>query len=107
MEDHDVVNAVEELRLEGLAQGLVDLALTSSGSLLALAPAMNWLPTLDVMMMIVFLKLTTLPWPSVRRPSSSTCRDVEDVGVRLLHLVQEDDGVRVTANGLGELAAPS
>ena len=34
---------------------------------------MNCEPTLDVMMMMAFLKLTTRPWPSVRRPSSSTC----------------------------------
>jgi len=34
---------------------------------------MNCDPTLLVMMMIVFLKLTTRPWPSVRRPSSRTC----------------------------------
>ena len=44
----------------------------SSGVVAALAAAMNWLPMLLVMMMIVFLKLTTRPWPSVRRPSSST-----------------------------------
>ena len=32
-------------------------------------------------------------------------QDVEDVGVRLLHLVEEDDRVRAPADGLGELAA--
>jgi hypothetical protein len=28
---------------------------------------------LEVMMITVFLKLTVRPWPSVSRPSSSTC----------------------------------
>ena len=32
-------------------------------------------------------------------------QDVEDFGVRLLDLVQEDDGVRMATEGLGELAA--
>ena len=32
-----------------------------------------WLPMLLVMTMIVFVKSTVRPWPSVRRPSSSTC----------------------------------
>ena len=32
-------------------------------------------------------------------------QDVEDVRVRLLDLVEEDDGVRRAAHGLGELAA--
>ena len=34
---------------------------------------MNCDPTFDVMMMMAFLNDTTRPWPSVRRPSSSTC----------------------------------
>ena len=34
---------------------------------------LTWLPTLDVMMTIVFLKLTVRPWESVRRPSSRIC----------------------------------
>ena len=46
---------------------------TSSGvAFAASAPAMYCEPTLLVMMMIVFLKLTTRPWPSVSLPSSST-----------------------------------
>jgi hypothetical protein len=39
-------------------------------------PAMAWIigePMLLVMMITVFLKSTVRPWPSVRRPSSSTC----------------------------------
>ena len=35
---------------------------------------MNCDPRLLVMIMIEFLKLTTRPWPSVSRPSSSTCK---------------------------------
>ena len=34
--------------------------------------AMIWLPRLEVMMMTVLRKSTVRPWPSVRRPSSST-----------------------------------
>ena len=32
-------------------------------------------------------------------------QDIEHIGVSLLHLVQQDDGVGPTANGLGELTA--
>jgi hypothetical protein len=35
---------------------------------------MYWLPRLLVMIRIVFLKSTMRPWPSVSRPSSSTCK---------------------------------
>ena len=51
---------------------LPPMPLRSSASRLEYS-RMNWLPTFDVMMMMAFLKLTTRPWPSVRRPSSSTC----------------------------------
>ena len=35
----------------------------------------HWLPTLEVMITTVFLKSTVQPWPSVNRPSSSTCNN--------------------------------
>ena len=57
-------------------------------------------------MTMVFLKSTVRPWPSVRRPSSRICsKHVEDVRVRLLDLVEEDDRVRPAAHRLGELPA--
>ena len=36
----------------------------------------NWLPRLEVRMMMVFFKSTVRPWLSVIRPSSSTCRRI-------------------------------
>ena len=51
-------------------------------------------------------KSTVRPWPSVSRPSSSTCEQhVEHVRVRLLDLVEQDHGVRTAADRLGQLAA--
>ena len=53
-------------------------ALSTASFMAALSPVfaasrMYWEPTLLVMMMMAFLKLTTRPWPSVSLPSSSTC----------------------------------
>jgi hypothetical protein len=39
----------------------------------------------------VLRKSTVWPWPSVRRPSSSTCSSTLNVGVGLLDLVEQDD----------------
>src|SRR4029077_7657878 len=39
---------------------------------------MSLVPRLDVMMMIVFLKSTVRPWPSVRWPSSRICSSVSN-----------------------------
>jgi hypothetical protein len=33
----------------------------------------SWLPVFEVITITVFLKSTVRPWPSVMRPSSSTC----------------------------------
>ncbi len=66
-------------------------------------------------MMIVFLKLTWRPWPSVAHLAALAVgeatviehlqKHVEHVRVRLLHLIQQDDGVGPAANRLGELTA--
>src|SRR5215217_1962570 len=56
--------------------------------------------------MIVLVKSTTRPLPSVSRPSSKTwSRDVVDVGMRLLDLVEEDDRIGPPPHALGELPA--
>ena len=58
------------------------------------------------MIRTVLVKLTVRPWPSVSRPSSMICSsDVEDVGVGLLDLVEQDDRVGPAAHRLGQLAA--
>ena len=58
------------------------------------------------MMMRVLRKSTVRPWPSVRRPSSSTCKQhVEDVGVRLLDLVEQHDLIGPAAHGFGQRPA--
>ena len=60
----------------------------------------------EVMMTIVLRKSTVRPWPSVRRPSSSSwSRTLNTSGVRLLDLVQQHHRVRPPAHGLGQLAA--
>ena len=61
---------------------------------------------LEVMIRTVFLKSTVRPWPSVRRPSSITCRSVLKTSrVGLLDLVQQDHRVGPAADRLGQLAA--
>ena len=58
------------------------------------------------MISTVLRKSTVRPWPSVRRPSSSTCsRTSKTSGVRLLDLVEQDHAVRPAPHRLGELAA--
>ena len=49
------------------------LDLLAHALLVGLAPTMNCEPTFEVMIRTVFLKSTVRPWPSVSRPSSSTC----------------------------------
>ena len=66
----------------------------------------NCEPRLDVSTRITLRKSTVRPWPSVSRPSSSTCsRMSNDLGVGLLDLVQQHDRVGPAAHGLGQLAA--
>ena len=57
-------------------------------------------------MISVLRKSTVRPWPSVRRPSSSTCSSTLNTSrMRLLDLVEQDDLIGAPAHGLGERAA--
>ena len=105
MEHHDIVDTVEELGAEGLSHGRVDLM---AHLLLVLAGQVGdglgahvgrhdddrvlegHLATLAVGQTTVVKHLQ---------------QHVEDVRMSLLHLVEQDHGVRTTAHGLGELAA--
>ncbi len=103
VEEDDLVDPVQELRPEVLPQRLHHRARTSSFSA-PVCSAMYWLPRFDVMMMTVFLKSTVRPWPSVSRPSSSSCSStLKHLRVRLLDLVEEHDGVGPAPDRLGEL----
>ena len=63
-------------------------------------------PMFDVMMMIAFLKFTRLPKPVGQvAVLEHLQQDVEQVRVRLLDLVEQDDRVRVPLHLLGELTA--
>ena len=63
-------------------------------------------PRCDVMMMMAFLKLTTRPWPSVRRPSSSTCsRMLNTSGCAFSISSSSITRIGLAAHGLGQLAA--
>ena len=67
---------------------------------------MAWLPMFEVMMTTVFLKSTVRPWPVGQTAVVEQLEEhVEDVGVRLLDLVEENHAVGLAAHGLGELAA--
>ncbi len=58
------------------------------------------------MMIMVFLKFTTRPLLSVRRPSSSTCnKDVEYVRMRLFYFIEQNHRIRFAAYGFRELSA--
>ena len=57
-------------------------------------------------MMIVLVKSTVRPWPSVSRPSSSTCsRMLKTSRMRLLDLVEQDDLIGPAPHRLGQHAA--
>ena len=103
--------AVEELRPEVAAQRrrctCVLHALVAPRRVAARRSSrMNWLPTLLVMMMTVFLKSTVRPWPSVRRPSSSTwSRTLNTSGCAFSISSNRTTLVRPAADRLGQLAA--
>ena len=48
-------------------------SIIASASPFSLSSMMTWLPMLEVMTMMVLVKSTVRPCPSVSRPSSSTC----------------------------------
>ena len=72
-------------------------------------PTIAWMmgePMLLVITITVFLKFTVRPWPSVRRPSSSTCSSTLNTSVvRLLDLVEQQHAVGLAAHGFGQVAA--
>ena len=91
---------------------------TMSVTLLAISPVSDdwnpielffWMkraPMFDVMMMIVFLKFTRFPRPSVRWPSSNTCsRMLKMSGCAFSISSSSTTRVRVALHLLGELAA--
>ena len=109
LEQHDVVEPVEELGPEVAAQlghdalARVGLDLAARGDV---RRAGTREPMLEVMMMTVLRKSTVRPCASVSRPSSRTCsRVLNTSGVRLLDLVEQHHRVRLAAHRLGELAA--
>ena len=57
-------------------------------------------------MSTVFLKSTVRPWESVKPPVVQDLKEnIEDVVMRLLDLIEQDDGERTPAHGLGQLSA--
>ena len=69
-------------------------------------PGSSLEPRLDVMTMTVLRKSTVRPWPSVSRPSSSTCSStLKTSGMRLLDLVEQNHRVGLAAHRFGEITA--
>ena len=105
MEHHDIVDTVEELGAEGLSHGRVDLM---THLLLVLARKLG--DSLrahvarhdDDRVLEGYLATLTVGQTAVVKHLQ---QHVEDIRVSLLHLVEQDHGVRTTAHGLGELAA--
>jgi hypothetical protein len=81
LEDDDLVDAVDELGLNVFFTSPSTMSVTDFWILARVGRLeahrrlllMKRAPMFDVMMTIVFLKLTRLPSPSVRCPSSKTC----------------------------------
>ena len=105
MEHHDVIDTVEELGAEGLSHGRVDLM---AHLLLVLAGKLG--DSLgahvarhdDDRVLEGHLATLAIGQTTVVKHLQ---QHVEDIRVSLLHLVEQDHGVRTTAHGLGELAA--
>src|SRR5437588_7528354 len=104
VEDDYVVNAVQELRLEVLAQDLCD---GLAHLLLVVAHLLN-LPRAEVRghNQDGVLEVNRAPL-RVGEPSvvENLQEHVENVRVRLLYLVEEDDAVGAASDGLGQLPA--
>ncbi len=67
---------------------------------------MNCEPMFDVMMMTVFLKSTVRPWPSVMRPSSSTCSSTLNTSWCAFSISSKRTTlIRLAPDGLAQLAA--
>ncbi len=103
-----VVDAVQELGPEVRPQLVRRPARCSSFVLAGCRSSMHVLACrcCDVMMMTVFLKSTVRPWPSVRRPSSSTWSSTLNTsGCAFSISSKRMTRVRPAAHRLGELAA--
>ena len=79
-EQNGLVQAIQELRIEGLLDLRHHLVLhlgrqpeLGAEKPMGLRFSRNRAPRFEVMMMMVFLKSTVLPSPSVNWPSSNTC----------------------------------
>ena len=106
--EHDLVQTVEELRSEGAAQQRANLLL---GAFL------NGTVGVDAVQDILRAKVGGQDQNGVLEVHGSALRigdpaivqhlqqDVEHVGMRLLHLVEQDDGVGLAAYRFGQLAA--
>ena len=104
MEHHDIVDTVEELGTEGLSHGRVDLM---AHFLLVLAGQIG--DSLgahvrrhdDNRVLEGHLAALAIGQTAVVKHLQ---QHVKDIRMSLLHLVEQDHGVRTTAHGLGELA---
>ena len=90
MEQDDLVDPVENSGGARTDHGH-DLVAHRIGVLAFGLVGQNSEPRFEVITIKVLRKSTVWPWPSVRRPSSSTCSSTLNVGVGLLDLVEQDD----------------
>jgi hypothetical protein len=108
VEDDDIVDAVEELGAEVLAQDAHDALGGLGEAFFALGPGGGELRCAEVRGHDEDGVLE-VDGPAFGVGEAAVVEDlqedVEDIGVRLFDLVEEDDGVRTAADGLGELAA--
>ena len=65
------------------------------------------LPRLEVMMMMVFLKSTVLPWESVSLPLQDLQKQVEDVVMCFFDFIKEDDAVGFASDRFRQLSPSS
>ena len=105
MEHHDVVDTVEELGTEGLSHGRVDLM--AHLLLVLTGQVSDGLGTHvgrhdDDRVLEGHLATLAIGQTAVVEHLQ---QHVKDIRMSLLHLVEQDYGVRTTAHGLGELAA--
>ena len=105
MEHDDVVDPVEELRPEGRLERFLDAA--AHFGLVGPPQVLDELASHvarhdDDRVLEVHGPAVAVGEPPVVQYLEQS---VEDVGVRLLHLVEQDDGVRAAPDGLGQLSA--
>ena len=69
----DLIDTVEEFRTEVLLRLILNLLFHIGINSAVLTDPVDQIVASDVMITMVFLKSTVLPWLSVKRPSSSSC----------------------------------